>query len=59
MKTILLTYILAILFLTGCASSNSNLDELDKMELQDQMMQNGQTFKLKQLKGDFCHNPSY
>jgi starvation-inducible outer membrane lipoprotein len=47
------------LVLTACASTNSNLDELDRMELEDQMMQSGQTFQQKQLSGEICHNPSY
>ena len=59
MKSIFFTTFLAILFLLGCASSNSNLDELDRMELQNQMMQSGQTFQQKQLNGEICHNPSY
>ena len=56
--TILVTLFLSMV-LTACASTNSNLDELDKMELQDQMMQSGQTFQQKQINGDICHNPSY
>ena len=59
MKTIFFTTFLAILFLVGCASTNSNLDEHDRMELQNQMMQSGQTFQQKQLNGEICHNPSY
>jgi len=56
---IFFTTFLSILFLMGCASTNSNLDELDRMELQNQMMQSGQTFQQKQLNGEICHNPSY
>ena len=50
---------LSIVLLTGCASSNKNLDEFDKMDLQDESMINGQTFQHKQFMGDFCKNPSY
>jgi cytochrome c556 len=56
--TIIITLFLSVL-LSACASTNSNLDELDRMELQDQMMQSGQTFQQKQINGDICHNPSY
>ena len=59
MKSIIILSIFSIVFLTSCASTNSNLDELDRMELQDQMIQSGQTFQQKQLSGEICHNPSY
>lgn len=59
MKSIFFITFLAILFLVGCASTNSNLDELDRMELQNQMMQSGQTFQMKQITGKFCANPNY
>ena len=59
MKSIFFTTFLAILFLVGCASSNSNLDELDRMELQDEAMISGQAFQMKQITGKFCANPNY
>jgi starvation-inducible outer membrane lipoprotein len=48
-----------IILLSACASSNKNLDEFDKMDLEDQMKMSGQTFKQKQITGEICHNPSY
>ena len=59
MKLAILISIFLMVLLSACASSNSNLDELDRMDLQDQMMQSGQTFQQKQLNGEICHNPSY
>jgi len=59
MKSIFFTIILLILFSTGCASINSNLDEFDRMDLQNESMINGQTFQHKQLMGNVCKNPSY
>jgi len=56
--TIILTISLSILF-NACASSTSNLDELDRMELQDQQMISGQTFRDKQFTGEICPNPNY
>ena len=53
------TLFLTIILLTGCASSNKNLDEFDKMDLEDESMINGQTFQYKQFMGDVCRNPSY
>jgi cytochrome c556 len=56
--TILIALFLSVL-LTACATTNSNLDELDRMELEDKQMINGQTFQNKQFMGDICKNPNY
>jgi len=56
--TILITLFLSVL-LTACASTSSNLDELDRMDLQDKEMQSGQTFQQKQINGEICDNPNY
>ena len=53
------TLFLSIVLLTGCATRNKNLDEFDKMDLQDEAMINGQTFQNKQFLGDVCKNPNY
>ena len=56
--TTILALSLSIMF-SACVSSNSNLDELDRMELQDKQMISGQIFRDKQINGEVCHNPSY
>ena len=55
--TITLTMILLIL-LNACASSKQ-LDEFERMDLEDKQMINGQTFQNKQFMGDICKNPNY
>jgi hypothetical protein len=49
--------ILSIL-LTACASSKQ-LDEFERMDLEDKQMINGSTFQNKQFMGDICKNPNY